>query len=162
MAAVLFDELKAAPLEPIHLPMPRDRRLRRLAEAMIEKPDSRFTIDEWGARIGASQRTVSRLFQSETGMSFTRWRQQLHVGLALQRLAAGDLVTNIAGDLGYESVSAFIAMFRRMLGTTPARYFETALSMQGTIDKISVGESNEVVKEQLGSRPANVVALKRH
>lgn len=42
----------------------------------------------------------------------------------MQRLAAGDLVTTIAGDLGYESVSAFIAMFRRMLGTTPARYFD--------------------------------------
>jgi AraC-like DNA-binding protein len=52
-----------------------------------------------------------------------RWRQQLHIGVALQRLAAGQLVTVVAGDLGYESVSAFIAMFRRMLGTTPTRYF---------------------------------------
>ncbi|WP_164040967.1 helix-turn-helix domain-containing protein, partial [Serratia marcescens] len=77
----------------------------------------RCTIGEWGARVGASNRTLSRLFQRETGMSFLRWRQQLHVGLALQRLAQGDQVTTIAGDLGYESVSAFITMFRRMLGT---------------------------------------------
>jgi AraC-like DNA-binding protein len=91
-------------------------------------PAVRFTIEEWGARVGASNRTLSRLFQSETGMSFVRWRQQLHVGLALQRLASGESVTNIAIDLGYESTSAFIAMFRRMLGTTPARYFTEAAS----------------------------------
>ncbi len=126
LGLVLLDELAAAPLEPIHLPMPSDRRLRRLTEAMIDHPDLRFTIDEWGARVGASNRTLSRLFQRETGMSFVRWRQQLHIGLALQRLAKGDLVTNIAMDLGYESVSAFISMFRRMLGTTPACYFGQA------------------------------------
>lgn len=123
LVGVLLDELRAAPLEPIHLPMPTDRRLQRLTEAMIAEPGLRFTIDEWGARVGASNRTLSRLFQRETGMSFLRWRQQLHIGVALQRLAAGQLVTVIAGDLGYESVSAFIAMFRRMLGTTPTRYF---------------------------------------
>ena len=126
LVSVLLDELAAAPLEPIHLPMPNDRRLRRLTESMIENPALRFTIDEWGARVGASNRTLSRLFQRETGMSFVRWRQQLHIGLALQRLAQGDLVTNIAGDFGYESVSAFISMFRRTLGTTPARYFDHA------------------------------------
>lgn len=59
-------------------------------------------------------------------MSFVRWRQQLHIGLALQRLVQGDSVTNIVGDFGYESVSAFISMFRRTLGTTPARYFDHA------------------------------------
>lgn len=123
LVAVLLDELAAAPLEPIHLPMPADRRLRRLVDAMLDQPDTRLTIEEWGARVGASKRTLSRLFQDETGMSFTQWRQQLHIGLSLRRLAAGEAVTTIAGDLGYESVSAFIAMFRRMLGTTPARYF---------------------------------------
>jgi len=128
LISVLIDELAAAPLEPIHLPMPKDKRLVRLTESMIESPGVRFTIDEWGARVGASNRTLSRLFQRETGMSFVRWRQQLHVGLALQRLAQGDSVTNIATDLGYESVSAFISMFRRMLGTTPARYFGEATS----------------------------------
>jgi AraC-like DNA-binding protein len=106
--------------------MPNDIRLRRLTEAMVENPALRFTIDEWGARVGASNRTLSRLFQQETGLSFGRWRQQLHVGLALQRLAKGDQVTTVAGDLGYESVSAFIAMFRKMLGTTPSRYFDEA------------------------------------
>ncbi|MDQ0469463.1 AraC family transcriptional regulator [Labrys wisconsinensis] len=126
LVRVLLDELEAAPLEPLHLPMPTDRRLRRLVETLVDDPSLRFTIKEWGARVGASNRTLTRLFQRETGMSFVRWRQQLHVGLALQRLATGQSVTNIAFDLSYESPSAFIAMFRRMLGTTPARYFTEA------------------------------------
>lgn len=123
LVSVLLDELLAAPLEPLRLPMPADRRLRRLAETLMGDPALRFTIGEWGARVGASNRTLTRLFQRETGMSFGRWRHQLHIGLALQRLGCGQPVTNIAFDLGYESTSAFIAMFRRMLGTTPARYF---------------------------------------
>lgn len=128
LVSVLLDELQAAPIEPLHLPMPRDRRLRRLAEMLIDTPSLRFTIEEWGARVGASKRTLSRLFQRDTGMSFVRWKQQLHVGLTLQRLALGEAVTNIAIDLGYESPSSFIAMFRRMLGQTPARYFSEAVS----------------------------------
>ena len=109
LVSVLLDELQAAPIEPLHLPMPRDRRLRRLAEMLIDTPSLRFTIEEWGARVGASKRTLSRLFQRDTGMSFVRWKQQLHVGLTLQRLALGEAVTNIAIDLGYESPSSFIA-----------------------------------------------------
>ncbi|MFP3802688.1 helix-turn-helix domain-containing protein, partial [Paraburkholderia sp. SIMBA_027] len=88
----LLDELQGAPLEPLHLPMPTDRRLRRLAETLVDDPAVRFTIEEWGARVGASNRTLTRLFLKETGMSFVRWRQQLHIGLALQRLASGQSV----------------------------------------------------------------------
>ena len=140
LVSVLLDELQAAPLEPLHLPMPTDRRLRRLVDTLVEDPSVRFTIEEWGARVGASNRTLTRLFQRETGMSFVQWRQQLHVGLALQRLAAGQSVTNIAFDLGYESPSAFIAMFRRMLGTTPARYFtEAAEGDLGTRKLLQLG-----------------------
>lgn len=127
LAAVLLDELQAAPVEPLHLPFPADRRLRRLTDAVRERPSLRLSLEEWGGRVGASSRTLSRLFRSETGMSFVRWRQQLHIALALQHLAMGRSVATIAHDLGYESVSAFIAMFRRLLGTTPARYFSEAM-----------------------------------
>ncbi|NEI72935.1 helix-turn-helix domain-containing protein [Rhizobium lusitanum] len=164
LISVLLDELDAAPPEPIHLPMPNDRRLRRLTESMIENPGLRFTIDEWGARVGASNRTLSRLFQRETRMSFIRWRQQLHIGLALQRLAQGEQVTNIAGDLGYESVSAFISMFRRMLGTTPARYFDDAGA-----SGLERGDRKMIVRDWDGgdiprnaaNGPANVIPLRR-
>jgi len=123
LADVLIDELNAAPEEPLHLPMPRDRRLVRVVDMFLEDPARRMTIDEWGARVGASNRTLSRLFREETGLTFAKWRQRLHIGLALQRLASGQGVTTIALDLGYESLSAFIAMFKRTLGTTPSRYF---------------------------------------
>jgi AraC-like DNA-binding protein/mannose-6-phosphate isomerase-like protein (cupin superfamily) len=123
LVSVLIDELNAAPEEPLCLPMPTDRRLRRIVELCLEDPTLRLTIDEWGARVGASNRTLSRLFSDQTGMPFVKWRQQLHVGLALQKLAAHESVTNIAIDLGYESTSAFIAMFKRSMGTTPSRYF---------------------------------------
>lgn len=163
LISVLLDELAAAPLEPFYLPMPNDRRLRRLTESMIENPGLRFTIDEWGARVGASNRTLSRLFQRETGMSFIRWRQQLHIGLALQRLAQGELVTNIAIDLGYESVSAFISMFRRMLGTTPARYFGEVVSAaldrvdRKTLARIEVKKGAAATDETV----SNIVPLRK-
>lgn len=120
---VLIDELNAAPEEPLCLPMPRDRRLVRVVDMFLDDPARRMTIDEWGARVGASNRTLSRLFRQETGLTLAKWRQQLHIGLALQHLASGQSVTTIALDLGYESPSAFIAMFKRTLGTTPSRYF---------------------------------------
>ena len=72
---------------------------------------------------GASERTLARLFERETGMSFRAWRQQLRLLRALELLAAGTPVTRVALDLGYESTSAFSAMFRRVLGTAPTRYF---------------------------------------
>ncbi|EBY7415833.1 AraC family transcriptional regulator, partial [Salmonella enterica subsp. enterica serovar Alachua] len=127
VAAVLMDELERAPAEPLRLPVPSDRRLMRLVDTLIDNPSIRLSLEEWGARVGASNRTLTRLFQRETGMSLGQWRQQLHVGLALQKLAEGKSVTNIALDLGYENASAFIAMFRRMLGTTPARYISEAV-----------------------------------
>jgi AraC-like DNA-binding protein len=151
LVSVLLDELQAAPLEPLHLPMPTDRRLRRLVDTLVHNPALRFTVEEWGARVGASNRTLTRLFQRETGMSFVQWRQQLHVGLALQRLAAGQSVTNIAFDLGYESPSAFIAMFRRMLGTTPARYFtEAAEGDPSTRKLLQLGSGSDILPDAGG------------
>ena len=68
-------------------------------------------------------RTLARLVKNETGMTFGRWRQQLHIVIALQRLSAGARVQQVAEELGYESVTAFITMFKKALGKPPARYF---------------------------------------
>ncbi|MGH9887478.1 MAG: helix-turn-helix domain-containing protein, partial [bacterium] len=76
--------------------------------------------------VGASKRTLERLFRDETGMSFGAWRQQLRLLQALPLLAAGEPVTNVALSVRYESTSAFIARFRRVLGTTPGRYYADA------------------------------------
>jgi len=72
----------------------------------------------------ASARTLARLFVKETGLTFGAWRQQARLLKALEWLAEGRPVTAIAFDLGYESPSAFIAMFRRTFGVPPGRYLK--------------------------------------
>lgn len=122
LAAVLLDELAAAPVEKLHLPMPADGRLRQIADAMAAEPSDRASVPEWAGRIGVSERTLGRLVLQETGMSFGRWRQQLHISLAVQWLTRGATVQSVASDLGYESPSSFVFMFRKVLGSSPARY----------------------------------------
>jgi AraC-like DNA-binding protein/quercetin dioxygenase-like cupin family protein len=128
LVAVLLDELAAAPVENLHLPMPSDGRLRRIADAMAAEPSDRASVHEWAKRIGISERTLSRLVLQEIGMSFGRWRQQLHISLALQWLSQGTSVQSIATDLGYESASSFVFMFRKALGISPARYMTQRLA----------------------------------
>ncbi|MFX3311484.1 helix-turn-helix domain-containing protein, partial [Klebsiella pneumoniae] len=76
----------------------------------------------YSTKPGMSSRTLTRRFRAETGFSFNEWRQRIRLLRALELLAAGKPVTAIALDLGYDNVSAFIALFRRMFGTTPGRY----------------------------------------
>jgi AraC-like DNA-binding protein/quercetin dioxygenase-like cupin family protein len=123
MAAVLVDELRSAPEAPLHLPALRDVRARKIAAALRENPGDPRSLKEWSREAGASERTLARLFREEAGMTFGSWRQQVRLLAALERLASGDSVTNVALDCGYESPSAFIAMFRRALGVTPGQYF---------------------------------------
>lgn len=120
--AVLLDHLSTVSGEMLAFPLPRDGKLRQIAGALLENPTERPTMAEWGRRVGAAERTLARVLRRETGMSFGRWRQQIQILAALQRLAEGATVQAVALDLGYESVSAFIAMFRKTVGTTPARY----------------------------------------
>jgi len=119
---VLIDLLSTSRIDTLNLPMPRDARLCRMADAMISDPSSRLTIAEWSSFIGMSERTLTRLLRKETGMSFGRWRQQVHVLIALQRLSEGYSVQAVAFDLGYEGSSAFITMFRKVLGKSSMRY----------------------------------------
>lgn len=122
IATVLLDQLSAAPVEKLNFPMPVDAKLRQVAAAMMADPADRATIGEWGRRVCVAQRTLTRILQRETGMSFGRWRQQLHILIALQRLAQGASVQTVALDLGYAGASAFVTMFRKALGKPPARY----------------------------------------
>lgn len=122
LIAVLLDEIAAAREAPLHLPMPRDARLGRVAEALLGDPADARGVADWARVAGASARTFERLFRRETGLSFGAWRGRARVLAALALLAEGRSVTATALDLGYDSVSAFIAMFRRTLGETPGRY----------------------------------------
>ena len=125
----LLDELAQAPLEALHLPMPQDSRLRRLANSLLADPADKATLGQWAMRIGMSERSMTRLLLEELGLSFGRWRRQLHVILSLQRLATGDSVQRVALDLGYENASGFITMFRKTVGQPPARYLADRAAM---------------------------------
>lgn len=122
MMQVILDQLCLQPIAPLALAMPKDRRIRKVAEAMTADPSDNRKLEDWALVAGASARTLARLFQAETGMTFRAWRQQLRLQRALELLAEGQAVTSVALDLGYDSPSAFIAMFRRTLGASPTRY----------------------------------------
>ena len=122
VAAVILDQIGTMPVASLALPMPSDARLLRLARALIADPGDTRSLASWASEVGASERTLGRLFKQQTGMSFGAWRQQRRLLRALELLATGCSVTSIALELGYDNTSAFIAMFRRCLGTTPARY----------------------------------------
>ena len=126
LVAVLLDELESAPTAPLHLPMPKDPRASKVASAFRENPSSRRSVGEWAKVAGTSERTLERLWSSEVAMTFGRWQQQARLLRALEVLASGSSVMNVALDVGFETPSAFIAMFRRAMGTTPARYFRGA------------------------------------
>lgn len=126
LAAVLLDEIRSAPVAPLHLARPTDSRALRVVRALEADPSDARPLSAWARTAGASERTLARLFVRETGVGFRAWRQQLRLLRALERLAGGQPVTTVAMDLGYESPSAFIAMFRKALGTTPGAYFRPA------------------------------------
>ena len=121
---VILDQLRQLKPTPLYLPSPADARLKRIADAIAADPADRTPLADWAKRAGASARTLARLFVKETGLTFGAWRQQARLLKALEWLADGRPVTAVALDLGYESPSAFIAMFRRALRVSPGRYFK--------------------------------------
>ena len=122
LAMTLMDELADAPISSLNWQMPREARLRRLAEMLISDPSAKTSFADLATALGISERTLSRLLLQEIGMSFGRWRHQLHVILAVQRIAGGESVKTVASELGYENASSFVNMFRKTLGKPPVRY----------------------------------------
>lgn len=125
IATVIQDEIRRAPHEALHVPMPVDPRLLRVAHAVLADPGNPRTLDEWASFGSMSSRTLRRLTLAETGLSFGQWRQQVKLMHGLDMLARGILVAEISDVLGYSSPSNFIAMFRKVFGDSPAHYFST-------------------------------------
>lgn len=123
MVELILDEIRAVRVLPMHIPMPSDARLLRICRGILQNPADSRTCAQWGASVGASPRTLERLFQRETGTNFRTWRQQVRLLAALSRLAAQDPISVVALDLGYLSASAFTAMFKRTLGCPPREFF---------------------------------------
>ncbi|WP_213989431.1 helix-turn-helix transcriptional regulator [Sodalis sp. dw_96] len=124
MLPLLLHELNAAASASAgFLPFPRERRLRAVTRILTEDISNDDTLDQLSAGIGATPRTLSRLFRHDTGLTFAQWRQQLKVMESISLMAQGYTIEEIAHRLGYFNGSAFIVMFRKTLGETPQRYF---------------------------------------
>ncbi|SFE38100.1 AraC-type DNA-binding protein [Phytobacter palmae] len=123
LTRVTLDELATMPQQKLSLPVSSNPKIRAMADALVSNPEDRSTFKIWAKRLALSERSLARLMLRETGLTFGRWRQQLHLILALQALASGVSVQNVAAKLGYESVNAFITMFKKTMGSTPAHYF---------------------------------------
>ncbi|NDL55857.1 helix-turn-helix transcriptional regulator [Phytoactinopolyspora mesophila] len=119
LRAVLLDQLKASPQQPVHLPAPTDPRLAALCAILSADPAENRTLTALGKEVGASDRTLARLFRNELGMTFPQWRTQLRLYRALVLLAENTPVTVVAHTCGWSSTSAFIDVFRRAFGHTP-------------------------------------------
>jgi AraC-like DNA-binding protein len=119
---VLVDELREAREQPLQLPEPRDDRLQAIAGKLYDEPADSTSLAGLGQAVGASARTLSRLFHDELGMTFYEWRTQLRIYHALVLLADGHDTTRVAHACGWANPSSFIAAFTGIMGTTPGRY----------------------------------------
>ena len=125
LMSLLIDEVRAAPVLPLSLPLPTDARLAARCRRFIEQPSAQDTIDHWSRELAVSRRTFTRLFKRETGLTFSAWQRRACLLSALPRLLEGERVTTIAFDLGYSSPAAFTMMFKQLVGPPPNIYRRT-------------------------------------
>jgi len=121
---LLLDEIHDVPSLALQLPNPNDPRLKVITDALTQNPDDDTTVETWATRLHITPKTIHRLFAADTGMTFGQWRQQARLLVALERLAQGEKVLNVALELGYSSPSAFASMFKRQFGVPPSGFFE--------------------------------------
>lgn len=140
---ILFDELEPIATDPVLVPEPHDDRLRAISELLHENPADDRSLVAFGRAVGAGERTLSRLFQTELGMGFPQWRGQLRLLHAAIGLLGGQTVQRVAYECGYSSPSAFVAAFRRAFGTTPGQYQRSAGRVAGPVS-LPVSRTSDV------------------
>ena len=121
---LILNEIHQAAALPLELPWPNDARLISICESLLSTPQQTKNLDAWADQIGTSARTLMRLFQKQTGLTYRAWIQQMHIALAMEKLAQGESVARVADALGYHSPSAFSAMFKRHLGQAPQQFMK--------------------------------------
>ncbi len=123
LMSLLLDEVAVLPSLPLLLPHPSDHDLLIICDTLSATPDDPSTLDDWANRLGINAKTIQRRFLKQTGMTFGQWRQQARLIVALEQLASGTKVVDVALGLGYNSPSAFATMFRKQFGAPPNAYF---------------------------------------
>jgi len=128
LGALVAEELRNQPVLPLHLPWPADRvgtaegPIRRVCQALLEKPDDAATASEWAARLALGEKTFHRRFLHATGMSFGKWRQQVRLLSSLTLLMQGAPITQVALASGYDSHSAYTTAFSKQFGRPPSAF----------------------------------------
>jgi AraC-like DNA-binding protein len=120
---LILDELALLPTLPLHLPQPTDPRIKKICVTLQGDPADGSTLSDWSDRLGLDGKTIQRLFRKETGITFGQWRQQVRLLQAVERMAVGEKIIDVALALGYDSPSAFTNMFRKQFGKTPSKFF---------------------------------------
>jgi len=150
LLAALRDEILRPAEQCLRLPIPRQAKLAKVAGALLANVADGRTLDEWAKGVGMGRRTFMRAFSREMGMPFGRWRQQARLFAAIEMLAQGKSITDVAIAVGYNSVSAFIEVFRVALGSTPDAYF-------GRKKKRSPPRNDEIPKGHWEWREDNIL-----
>ncbi|MEL7129537.1 MAG: helix-turn-helix transcriptional regulator [Pseudomonadota bacterium] len=122
ISQLIIDEIADMPTAPFKIPLPSDKRLLSICDEIKKTPSSKNTLEEWAVFAGMSKRTLTRSFRMETGMGLSAWCQQARLLEGLSLLESGRAVTDVAYDVGYNSPSAFSAIFRKTFGVSPKTY----------------------------------------
>jgi AraC-like DNA-binding protein/quercetin dioxygenase-like cupin family protein len=147
LGALALDELTRSQPLPLSVPMPNEKRLRALCEAVIADPTHGESLEQWASSVGASTRTIARLFRQELGVSFSQWRQQALLARAIPLLSQGRPLSHVAHELGYQSQSAFSAMFRRAFGESPRAFIERGSEHRA--DHNAQADDEETLRESI-------------
>lgn len=122
LGLVALDELDSLEALELYIPSGRDPRLQRLISMIVNQPEQSPLLEQLATQVGASVRTIERLFKTETGLTFRQWRSRFRLMNSLEKIAQGHNTTLVAHELGYSSVSSFIASFKKLFGCTPQEY----------------------------------------
>lgn len=123
LCQVLCDQISGQKEVSLDVVIPQDRRVKPIVDELLNLPHSHTSLSNWASKVGASQRTISRIFENQTGLTFRRWRQRVRLINSLLLLERGLKIQIVASTIGYDSPSAFIHSFRKEFGVTPGRYF---------------------------------------
>jgi len=121
---LILDELELLPVLPFNLPQPQSAKLQRLCTEIRKDLSYTWTIEHSAQFLHISAKTLTRHFQKETGMHFSYWVRQARLMQAMIDLVMDKSIFNVALDLGYDSASAFSAMFKRETSLTPSEYIQ--------------------------------------
>ncbi|BDR16406.1 hypothetical protein VspSTUT11_43820 [Vibrio sp. STUT-A11] len=122
LGLVALDELESLEALELFIPSGNDPRLQRLISIIVNHPEQSLLLEELATQVGASVRTIERLFKAETGLTFRQWRSRFRLMNSLEKIAQGQNTTLVAHQLGYSSVSSFISSFKKLFGCTPQEY----------------------------------------